>query len=143
MEPQPNFVYFSDILRDAIKEYPDFANVEVYSDVDSGRSFEGTPIVEIGLQNTETRNYIDGTFQRTYNYTAFVRCKTYEDTQILTWRIGSYVIKHRLDQERRRGTLESFAIYNIGVESDVIDRTRGASFTGYIQIRIIEPVAAF
>lgn len=143
METEPNFVYFSNLLRDAIKEYPDFANVEVYSDVDSGRSFEGTPIVEIGLQNTETRNYIDGTFQRTYNYTAFVRCKTYEDTQILTWRIGSYVIKQRLDQERRRGTLESFAIYNIGVENDVIDRTRGASFTGYIQIRIIEPVAAF
>lgn len=143
METEPNFVYFSNLLRDAIKEYPDFANVGVYSDVDSGRSFESTPIVEIGLQNTETRNYIDGTFQRTYNYTAFVRCKTYEDTQILTWRIGSYVIKQRLDQERRRGTLESFAIYNIGVENDVIDRTRGASFTGYIQIRIIEPVAAF
>ena len=143
MDSEPNFVYFSDLLRDAIKEYPDFVEVDVYSDVDSGRSFKGTPIVEIGLQNVETRNYIDGTFQRTYNYTAFVRCKTYEDTQILTWRIGSYVIKQRLDQERRRGTLESFAIYNIGVENDVIDRTRGASFTGYIQIRIIEPVAAF
>ena len=143
MDSEPNFVYFSDLLRDAIKENPDFVEVDVYSDVDSGRSFKGTPIVEIGLQNVETRNYIDGTFQRTYNYTAFVRCKTYEDTQILTWRIGSYVIKQRLDQERRRGTLESFAIYNIGVENDVIDRTRGASFTGYIQIRIIEPVAAF
>ena len=74
MEAQPNFVYFSNVLRDAIKEYPDFDDVDVYSDVDSGRSFESTPIVEIGLQNTETRNYIDGTFQRTYNYTAFVLC---------------------------------------------------------------------
>lgn len=143
MNETPAAVDWTEVLKDAVLEVVDPEAVDVFGDVDQQRRWEGKTIVEIGLRNVDQRNYIDGSFRRTFNYSAFVRAATYEESFRLTWDLAKDVFKRELIQSVQAGALESYIIEDIGIENDVIDKTRGDSFTGYILFKIVEPITAF
>lgn len=143
MSEAPAAVDWTEVLKDAVLAEVDPQEVDVYGDVDQQRRWEGKTIVEIGLRNVDQRNYIDGSFRRTLNYSAFIRAKTYEESFQLTWELAKNVFKRELFQRVQAGELETYTIENVGIENDVIDKTRGDSFTGYILFKIVEPISTF
>lgn len=143
MSEAPAAVDWTEVLKDAVLAEVDPQEVDVYGDVDQQRRWEGKTIVEIGLRNVDQRNYIDGSFRRTFNYSAFIRAKTYEESFQLTWELAKNVFKRELFQRVQAGELETYTIENVGIENDVIDKTRGDSFTGYILFKIVEPISTF
>lgn len=144
MSEAPEPIDWTVAIKDAILlDLDDVDDADVYSDVDPQRRFEGRTLIEVGLQSVDCQTFIDGDFRRTFNYSIFIRAKEYAEAFERAWRIASYVVKRFLIQKKTSGDLDSYIIQNVGVETDVIERTAGASFTGYLQFKIIEPIKPF
>lgn len=144
MSEAPEPIDWTVAIKDAILlDLDDVDDADVYSDVDPQRRFEGRTLIEVGLQKVECKSFIDGDIRRTFNYSIFIRAKEYAEAFERAWRIASYVVKRFLTQKKTAGDLDSYIIQNVGVETDVIERTAGASFTGYLQFKIIEPIKPF
>lgn len=144
MSDAPEPIDWTVAIKDAILlDLDDVDDADVYSDVDPQRRFEGRTLIEVGLQKVECKSFIDGDIRRTFNYSIFIRAKEYAEAFERAWRLASYVVKRFLTQKKTTGDLDSYIIQNVGVETDVIERTAGASFTGYLQFKIIEPIKPF
>lgn len=126
-----------------IADLDDVDDADVYCDVDPQRRFEGKTIIEVGLQNVDCQTFIDGDFRRSFNYTVFIRAKGYAEALERATHIANYVVKRYLTQQKVAGEIDSYIVQNVGVETDVIEKTSGASFTGYLQFRILEPIRVF
>ena len=144
MSDAPEPIDWTVAIKDAILlDLDDVDDADVYSDVDPQRRFEGRTLIEVGLQKVECKSFIDGDIRRTFNYSIFIRAKEYAEAFERAWRLASYTVKRFLTQKKTAGDLDSYIIQNVGVETDVIERTAGASFTGYLQFKIIEPIKPF
>lgn len=144
MSDAPEPIDWTVAIKDAILlDLDDVDDADVYSDVDPQRRFEGRTLIEVGLQKVECKSFIDGDIRRTFNYSIFIRAKEYAEAFERAWRLASYTVKRFLTQKKTTGDLDSYIIQNVGVETDVIERTAGASFTGYFQFKIIEPIKPF
>lgn len=144
MSDAPEPIDWTVAIKDAILlDLDDVDDADVYSDVDPQRRFEGRTLIEVGLQKVECKSFIDGDIRRTFNYSIFIRAKEYAEAFERAWRLASYTVKRFLTQKKTAGDLDSYIIQNVGVETDVIERTAGATFTGYLQFKIIEPIKPF
>lgn len=111
--------------------------IEVYSNIEPNRDFEGIPTIEFAETETETRTFISGKTQRERKCS--VMCRASEQTKADAIRDGLYEwLETKLAFLKETSEIYGYAIEEAGTLGDVRGINTGESFYGYIEFTIIE-----
>lgn len=124
--------YFADAARTA------FSGLEIYSNVDPSREWNGTATLEFNEPDEpKTRTLISGAAIAERTIYAIVRAASLDDLETWTASLLDFCVAS-CETLQSQGSVYSWAIDGSGTTADVRGIVEGESFYGYVELTLIE-----
>lgn len=117
--------------------------IEVYSDYNPSREWDGSPTLEFSVRNIQQTNFITGGFVREITLSAVTRSldERQAETTII-WALNT-ALKQALNEWQSANTIQGWTLIEIATSPDARGLATGESFYGYVDFIIYERPSFF